>query len=110
MDDLLEVEILEQRKKLGLGELTTIAFAKTTRQATFSDDTKARRLSAEVLGNEYSQTTCHLFGWLFFVGILGDSDCNRIINEHKKFDGKLEPHLRNAYGLAMNARLYKDHG
>src|SRR5262249_50126946 len=49
LDELLEVEILEKRKNLGKGELSSIAFAKRTRQALHTDDQKARKLASQVM-------------------------------------------------------------
>jgi hypothetical protein len=106
LDDLLEVELLEKRRNLGKGELTTIAFAKTTQQAVLSDDGKARKLAAEVLGPVRSQTTCHLFGWMFFIGRLIDHECELVISEHEECGGDLRPHLMSAYAMGMRARLH----
>jgi hypothetical protein len=49
IDDLLEVEVLEKRKNLGKGELSSIAFAKRTNQAFLTDDQRARKLAGEVM-------------------------------------------------------------
>src|SRR6266496_4652483 len=62
--DLQEVEILEKRRNLGMGELSSIAFAKRTRQAFITDDQGARKLASEIMGHRNVQTTPHLFGWL----------------------------------------------
>jgi hypothetical protein len=59
LEDLQEVEILERRKKLGKGELSSIAFAKRTSQAFLTDDQKARKLGNDVIPG-YVQTTPHL--------------------------------------------------
>lgn len=105
IDDLLEVEILEQRRNLGKGELSSIAFAKRTQQAFHTDDQKARKLASEVLGERRVQTTPHLFGWLYFKQVLGDADKEFIVKEHKSFDRPLEPYFEAMYVKALVYRL-----
>jgi hypothetical protein len=106
LEDLLEDDLLSQRLKLGKGELTTIAFAKTTSQAIITDDLDARKLGERVLGSAMTQTTCHLFGWLFYVGRLVDHEKSTILMEHAKMEGNLREHLETAYLMAMQAKLY----
>jgi len=83
IDDLQEIEILENRKRLGKGELSSIVFAKKTRQAFLTDDKKARNLGKSVLGNEFVQTTPHLVGYCFYKRHLLDSDFPEVITQHK---------------------------
>jgi hypothetical protein len=83
IEDLQEIEILENRKRLGKGELSSIVFAKKTRQAFLTDDKKARMLGKEVLGNEFVQTTPHLVGFCFYKRYLVDSDFSALIAEHQ---------------------------
>lgn len=83
IDDLQEIEILNNRKKLGKGELSSIVFAKKTRQAFLTDDRKARSLAKIVLGDDYVQTTPHLVGFCFYKRILLDGDFSTLLNEHK---------------------------
>ena len=52
IDDLQEIDVLNSRKKLGKGELSSIVFAKKTRQAFLTDNTRARKL-----GNEQNPAT-----------------------------------------------------
>src|SRR5688572_27858030 len=73
IDDLQDVGILENRKRLRKGELSSIAFAKKIGQAFLTDDQKARKLAVGVVYRGV-QTTPHLLGWLFFSGRLGDGD------------------------------------
>jgi len=72
--DLQTLEILENRKRLGKGELSSIAFAIKTQQALLTDDQKARKLAREVLKKSIIQTTPHLFGWLFFINYRFDEE------------------------------------
>lgn len=83
IDDLQEIGVLESRKNLGKGELSSIVFAKKTRQAFLTDDKKARALAKEVLGSELVQTTPHLVGFCFYKRHLLDTDFNTLIAEHR---------------------------
>lgn len=75
--DLQAVKLLESRKRLGKGEISSIAFAMKIGQAIITDDMKARKL-AEDSGHELTQTTPHLFAWLIFKGRLGSVDIRGI--------------------------------
>lgn len=103
--DLQDVELLEQRKRLGMGELSSIAFAKKTRQAFFTDDQGARKLAKEVLVSGHVQTTPHLLGWLFFTRGLIDAEFSDVLMEHERFDGKLRKYFDEVYNAALQFRL-----
>ena len=102
--DLQAIRLLESRKRLGKGELSSIAFAMKIGQAVITDDKKARKL-AEDSGHAHVQTTPHLFSWLIFNRRLGDSDKERVIEQHKEMDRPLAPHFENAYEMALQCRL-----
>ena len=102
--DLQAIKLLESRKKLGKGELSSIAFAMKIGQAVITDDMKARKL-AEDSGHALTQTTSHLFSWLIFNGRLGDSDKPTVIAQHESMERPLAPHLQTAYELALQCRL-----
>lgn len=102
--DLQAVKILESRKRLGKGELSSIAFAMKIGQAVITDDMKARKL-AEDSGHALTQTTPHLFAWLIFKGRLGDSDKGTVIEQHKEMKQPLAPHFETAYEMALQCRL-----
>ncbi|WP_431129684.1 hypothetical protein [Variovorax paradoxus] len=104
IDDLQDVKVLESRKRLGMGELSSIAFAMKIAQAVITDDQKARKL-AQAAGHPLIQTTPHLFSWLIFTGKLGDSDHAVVVDQHIALEGDLAPHLRDAYHLALQCRL-----
>lgn len=104
IEDLQEVELLENRKRLSKGELSSIAFAKKTSQAFLTDDQKARKLAAQVLGTERVQTVPHMTGWLFFSGVLVDHEKDVIIAEHQAFDGPLAPYIEIMYLEACRCR------
>lgn len=105
--DLQEVEVLENRQRLGKGELSAIVFARKIGQAVLTDDQQARKLAQAVLEPPRVQTTPHLFGWLFYGRFLTDGDKDPIIAEHASLRRPLRPHLERAYSLAMERRLMK---
>ena len=102
--DLQAIGLLESRKKLGKGELSSIAFAAKINQAVITDDQKARKL-ANATRAGLGQTTPHLFAWLMFKRYLGDSDKATVLSQHRALDGTLEPHFERAYELAMACLL-----
>lgn len=102
--DLQAIKLLESRKRLGKGELSTIAFAMKIGQAVITDDMKARKL-AEHSGHTKIQTTPHLFSWLIFNGRLGDSDKRSVIDQHKNMNRPLAPHFETAYEIALQCKL-----
>lgn len=102
--DLQAIKLLESRKRLGKGELSSIAFAIKIGHAVITDDMKARKL-AEDSGHALTQTTPHLFSWLIFAGRLGDSDMGTVIAQHKAMERPLAPHFETAYEMALQCRL-----
>lgn len=60
ISDLQAIKLLESRKRLGKGELSSIAFAMKIGQAVITDDMKARKL-AEDSGHVHIQTTPRFF-------------------------------------------------
>jgi hypothetical protein len=108
--DLQTIELLQNRKRLGKGELSSIAFAIKTRQAFFTDDQKARRLAREVSTEFVTQTTPHLFGWLFFHCHLCDAEKETVIQEHKALGGQLAQYFEEMYMEACRCRLLATKG
>lgn len=104
IDDLQAIADLESRKKLGKGELSSIAFASRIRQAFITDDRKARALS-ESVAQAVTQTTSHMHSWLIFTNRLTDSDHQVVLSQHIEMGGTLAPHLETAYSMAMQCRL-----
>jgi hypothetical protein len=104
IEDLQDVAVLENRKRLSKGELSSIAFAQKTQQAFLTDDQKARKLAENVLERKRVQTTPHLFGWLYYNDRLGDNEKDQIIGEHKKFGRPLAPFFERAYQEALRCR------
>lgn len=103
--DLQAIKLLESRKRLGKGELSSIAFAMKIGQAVITDDMKARKL-AEDSGHAHIQTTPHLFSWLIFTGRLGDSDKGTVIAQHQAMGRPLAPHFETAYEMALQCRIH----
>ncbi|MCJ7958466.1 MAG: hypothetical protein MUW57_18455 [Pseudomonas sp.] len=104
VDDLQAIASLESRKKLGKGELSSIAFASRIRQAFITDDRKARALS-ESVAQAITQTTPHMHSWLIFTNVLTDADHQLVISQHIAMGGSLATHLVTAYGMALQCRL-----
>jgi hypothetical protein len=100
IDDLQSIVLLQNRQRLGKGELSSIAFAMKNRQAVLTDDQRARKLATQA-GHTLIQTTPHLFAWLVFEGRLGNKEKEIVIAEHVQLDGILKSHLETAYGIAM---------
>lgn len=105
VEDLQEIEILQKRRNLSKGELSSMVFAKKTGQAFLTDDQKARRLATTYIEQDKVQTTPQLFGWLFYISILSDSDKAEIISEHNSMDRPLEKYLNDIYVWALECRL-----
>src|SRR5712692_651663 len=104
VEDLQDVSILESRRKLSKGELSSIAFAKKIGQAFLTDDQKARKLAEGLLALSV-QTTPHLLGWLFFSGRLSDGDKKTVIDEHMSLAGTLSPHFEVIYNESLRCQL-----
>lgn len=83
IDDLQEIAALEERKRLGIGELSSIALAKKLNQTFLTDDKKARELGEIILGKHNVQTTPRIVGVFFYHRFLIDSDISVIIDEHQ---------------------------
>ncbi len=105
VEDLQEVEILLKRKKLSKGELSSMIFANKTGQAFMTDDRKARLIASQYLNCNMVQTTPHLFGWLFYNGILLDGDKSIILEDHVKMERPLAKHFEAMYLEALQLRL-----
>lgn len=104
LEDLQEIALLQKRKNLGKGELSSIAFAKKINQAFLTDDIKAKKLAEDVIARNLVQTTPHLLGWLFFTNFLSDIDLNPIIDEHRNYDRPLAQHFVEMYQRALDYR------
>jgi len=105
IEDLQLVNILQTRKKLGLGEISSIALAIKTKQAFLTDDQRARKLAMSVQEGTIVQTVPQMFGWLFFVGILIDGDKDVIITQHQEMNGILTKYFIQTYMEACRCRL-----
>lgn len=108
LDELEDIALLERRRKLAKGELSTIAFARKNRQAVLTDDQKARRLAHEVCDREMVQTTPQLLGWLFFTAGLLDSDLNEVVKEHEQVNRPLAKHFQEMYRQGLEHRAMAD--
>jgi hypothetical protein len=103
--DLQTVQILESRKRLSKGELSSIAFATRTRQAFLTDDLGARKLAEAVMDKGMVQTTPHLFGWLIFTQGLSDGDKHTVISAHSNVGRPLAELFELMYSEALRCLL-----
>lgn len=106
IEDLQEIDILRKRKNLDKGELSSIVFAKKTRQAFLTDEKDARHLAEQVMSEGMVQTTPHLLGWLFYRNVLVDCDKIQIIQEHSKFRKEKRGNLSSFFKI-MYERAYE---
>jgi len=83
IDDLQDITVLEGIKRLGIGELSSIALAKKTNQTFLTDDRKARKLGEEILGKDRVQTTPRMVGTFFYHRYLIDSHLSVLLQEHQ---------------------------
>ena len=105
IEDLQDDDILANRKSLGRGELSSIAFAKKTQLYFLTDDQKARKIAESILGSGKVQTTPQLFGWLLYEGYLTDGDLEPIIEEHNISGRPLESYLREVHAESWRIKL-----
>jgi hypothetical protein len=105
LEDLQDVAVLERRKKLSKGELSSMIFAKKTAQAFMTDDIKAAKFAGNIMPSDQIQSIPHLLSWLFFSGKLQDSDKDKIVAELQQFGRNLQPHIDGAYVEALRCRL-----
>lgn len=103
IDDLRVVSALEARKKLGKGELSSIALAMRLYMAVITDDRKATRLARDT-GHAMTQTTPHLLAWLEFTGALSSSDKRLLFEQHAGLNGTLAGPFREALEIARNCK------
>jgi len=101
LEDLMDVDVLQKRMDLGKGELSSIAFAKRTRQGFLTDDQGARVLASYSLQDDFIQTTPQLFGWLIYKRHLTDSDKNTVIEQHESNKRPLKKYFETMYIRAL---------
>lgn len=84
IEDLQQLDIIQNRKRLSKGELTAIAFVRNYAHAGFlTDDRGARRMAEKVIVEDRIRTTPLLLGWLFYHEYLNGSDIDIISEEHR---------------------------
>jgi hypothetical protein len=103
--ELEDIALLQRRRRLGKGELSSIALARRARQAFMTDDRKAKRLANEVCDAGMCQTTPELLGWLFFIGALADADLSSVLREHAEVSRPLAASFQDKYREALQYRL-----
>jgi len=104
VEDLQDVEVLRNRKKLSLGELSVLVFAHKTSQAVLTDDRGAQKLARTILAEVNVQNTPHLYAWLYFTSLLGDGDLQQIQADLRGFNRSLDPHLGRYHTEAQRCK------
>lgn len=107
VDDLQETAVLRLRKRLGAGELSTIALAKRFGIGVQTDDDRAEKLAVEVLGDDRVQTTPHVLGWMFFHGLLADHELAVVVEEHRSVGRNLGVRFSEAHVEACRVKLLR---
>jgi hypothetical protein len=102
--DLQDVAVLRNRRRLSMGELSSIVFAYKTNQAVLTDDQKARKLANTILPRARVQTTPHLVGWLCFTGSLGGEHLQTVLTDHQKHNRPLSSYFEAAFCFAVQFR------
>lgn len=88
--DLQDVEILAQRKRVGIGELSCIAFARKVSISVMTDDKKGTKFARAVLGAENrGQGTPRLLGWLLYNEHLQNACVDAVVTEHEAMLGTM---------------------
>lgn len=108
IDDLRVVSALEARKKLGKGELSSIALAMRLYMAVITDDRKATKLARDT-GHSQTQTTPHLLAWLEFNGALSEGEKRLLLEQHAGLNGSLAGPFRDALEIARHCKAIMAH-
>jgi len=110
LEDLQQVDVLRNRKKLSIGELSVLVFAGKTQQAMLTDDKGAQKLALTHLTADAIQSTPHLIAWLYFTSLLADADVAQVKAELRGLARNLDPHFDNFYHEAQQCRAVAAQG
>lgn len=110
LEDLQQVEVVRNRKKLSIGELSVLVFAGKTLQAMLTDDKGAQKLALTHLSADAIQNTPHLVAWLYFESLLGDADVAQVKAELAALARNLNPHFDRFYLEAQRCRVIAAQG
>lgn len=106
-------ETIQQAKRLGLdkrlgqGELSCAALARSLGHAAVLTDNRRDFNAITSLADERLQKTPQLLGWLYVEGHLTDSDVVDVIREHKASKGQMGDVYQTAHRLACEKRLMR---
>ena len=104
IEDLQDDVVLKHRTCIGIGELSSIAFAKKVSVSFLTDDQKARKLGIEILGKSSVQTTPLVVGWLFYNNLLSNGDIDEIIRSHNEHNRPLEKYFREVHTESLRLK------
>jgi hypothetical protein len=110
LEDLQQVDVLRNRRKLSIGELSVMVFAGKTQQAMLTDDKGAQKLALTHLKADAIQSTPHLVAWLYFSSLLADADVAQVKAELIGLARNLDPHFDKSYREAQQFRAVAAQG
>ncbi len=105
IEDLQSADVLKNSKRQSKGELTSIIFAKKTRQSFITDDQGARKLAAKLLDLVDINTSPILLGHLVYTGKILDNQFDKIIEEHEELEGSLTEWYKKAFYESLEEKL-----
>jgi hypothetical protein len=104
IDDLQQVDVLAMRKRVSKGEISSIVFAKKTRQAFLSEDDGAVKLARTELELAMVQTSTLLFAWLLYHSWLDPSQCETVVSDLEACGRGLRQRYESACQVVINCR------
>lgn len=105
LESLIKVTQLAP-KRLSSGELSCIAMSYNLSTIAIMTDEKLARNFSEKKLNLNVETTPKLYGWLHYTNKLNDSDHNKIITEHEKFEKMpLTRFFNEAYETSLQYKI-----
>lgn len=104
IEDLQDDIVLKNRNRIGIGELSSIAFARKVSISFLTDDQNARKLAINILGKKYVQTTPLILGWLFYNNLLSEGDIDVIVKSHNEHNRPLEKYFRQVHSESLRLK------
>ena len=113
IDDLQELIGVARRlgfdKRLGCGEMASVALARHLRQAVLTDNKRDFGAIKELVDGRL-QTTPRLLGWLCLDGGLTDGEVKDVIEQHRASGGQMAEVYERAHYEACEKRLMQQAG
>lgn len=111
LDELQEMHVLAERRRVGRGELSCIVFAKKVGISVMTDDRKGTRFARDLLGGENrAQGTPRLLGWLLYNDHLAGGSLDAVVAEHTSMGRPLGKVYRRMHEWIDHCRSMKGGG